>query len=147
MCGNKYCQVSNIGTLNQLFSFGLFLSDSDFFKEAGAIYIQALKRFEEVLGSDHTSTLNTANNLGLLYTDQGKLAEAEAMYKQALDGYEKAWAPEHTSTLDTVNNPGNLYANEGESLERCSSWNSKGLITRQFSRENSSLGKGVFLKY
>src|SRR5258706_2766137 len=53
--------------LSQLFSFGSFLSGSDCYKEAEAIYIQALKGFEEVLGSDHTSTLDTVNNLGLLY--------------------------------------------------------------------------------
>jgi len=50
------------------------------------MYQQAIARYEQALGPDHSSTLDTVNNLGLLYADQGKLGETERMYQRALVG-------------------------------------------------------------
>jgi tetratricopeptide (TPR) repeat protein len=86
-------------------------------KEAGEMYLRALKGKGEASGPKHTSTLDTVNNLGVLYKNQGKMKGAEEMYLRALQGYEEVWGPKHTSTLNTVNNLGLLYADQGKTKE------------------------------
>ena len=87
------------------------------YKEAEAMYNQALMEKEKVLGPDHTSTLDTVNSLGNLYRKQGRLSEAEVMYNHALTGFEKVLRPNHTSTLGTVNNLSVLYEAQGRLTE------------------------------
>jgi tetratricopeptide (TPR) repeat protein len=74
-----------------------------------AIHLQALKRDERILGSDHGLILREVNDLGGLYRIHGKLVQAENMYQRALKGYERTLGLEHISTLDTVSKLGNIY--------------------------------------
>ncbi|KAL8978289.1 MAG: hypothetical protein Q9205_006094 [Flavoplaca limonia] len=116
-CCQKEVMDWNVVDMDDIFEIG-YLNDSiGRLKEAEAMYMRALKRYEKAYGVEHTSMLDTVNNLANVYSTQGKIAEAEEMYIRALKGYEKVWGIEHTSTLDTVNNLGLLYQSQGKMAE------------------------------
>ncbi|KAL2822881.1 hypothetical protein BJX63DRAFT_426718 [Aspergillus granulosus] len=130
-----YFPAKTNGLSGAFHNIGDLYCDRGKFKQAEAMYQQALAGKEDALGHDHVSTLDTVNNLGLLYSSQAKLKEAEKMYQRALTGYEKALGPDDTSTLQTVNNLGNLYRDQGKLKE------AKEMYHRALSGKEKTLGR------
>jgi tetratricopeptide (TPR) repeat protein/transcriptional regulator with XRE-family HTH domain len=76
---------------------------------AEALYLQALRLREEVLGKNHPETASSLHNLGFLSWDQGKYEQAERYYQQALHIREEQLGTNHPVTSATLNNLGIIY--------------------------------------
>jgi tetratricopeptide (TPR) repeat protein len=98
-------------------SFGYVLqknSREEKYKEAEAMYRQALAGCEEVVGREHPDTLTSVNNLGLVLSMLGNYEEAEAMHRRVLEARKKMLGLEHPDTLTSVRNLVNALDSQGK---------------------------------
>ncbi|KUM55983.1 hypothetical protein ACN42_g11249, partial [Penicillium freii] len=114
---NSICDLEGEDRLNTatlLSNCGWFLDLQGAYKEAEAMYRQALEAREKVFGREHPDTLGCVSNLGSVLGRQGKYEEAEAMHRRALEAREKVFGGEHLSTLTSVNNLGLVLDKQGK---------------------------------
>jgi len=90
---------------------GNLLFDEDQLSFAEEVYVQGVRRAEEIFGGLNQATLSACNNLGLLYLEQRQLDKAEAYLQRAYDGSLNKGA--YTMSLDMMNNIGNLLTAQG----------------------------------
>lgn len=65
--------------------------------EIEKLYLRALAKRAEVLGSDHRITLDIANILGFLYLEERRWDNADTYLRRALDGYVRNLENTHPS--------------------------------------------------
>jgi len=86
-------------------------------KEAEALYGQALRGQETLLGHEHPNTLRTVQNLAHTYHLHRRWDEAETLYQRALTGREKVLGSDHPDTLVTVRELAELLKDQSRNAE------------------------------
>ena len=84
------------------------------YAKAEALYQEALRICQKILGPEHPSTATSLNNLAGLYDEMGEYAKAEPLYQEALRICQKVLGPEHPDTAASLNNLALLYNHMGE---------------------------------
>lgn len=91
------------------------LAEGRRFREAEAIYRQALKRQETLIGRDDFACGLTRERLGdVLWRQQNRATEAEAEYRLSLTIVEKHRGSEHPTVARILSKLGRIYRKEGE---------------------------------
>ncbi|KAJ5348541.1 uncharacterized protein N7506_001794 [Penicillium brevicompactum] len=114
---NSICDLEGEDRLNTatlLSNCGLFLDLQGAYKEAEAMYRQALEVREKVFGREHPDTLASVNDLASVFERQGKYEEAEAMHRRAFEAREKVLGREHPDTLASANNLASVLDMQGK---------------------------------
>jgi tetratricopeptide (TPR) repeat protein len=78
------------------------------YERAEALFLQALKLRQRLLGDNHPDVASSLNNLAKLYYSQGKYDQAEPLYLQALNILEQSLGGNHPNTVRVRENLANL---------------------------------------
>jgi len=93
---------------------GTYLRIHAFYPLAEALYQQALRLREDLLGAQHPETASSLHNLGMLYWKQGKYEQAEAYCQRALAIKEEQLGAHHLETASSLHDLGILYWQQGK---------------------------------
>lgn len=84
------------------------------YKEAEALFEDALRLQRLHLGDEHTETLQTLTRIGLMYQDLGRFDEAEEMLAETFTAQQRILGKDHADALATMRNLAIVHAQQGD---------------------------------
>lgn len=80
---------------------------------AEPLYVEALERYNRVLGEEHPDTVLCKHNLGILYNGLGRYLKAAELYQTILGIGRCDWGEDHPDTLSAMDSLAQQYASLG----------------------------------
>ena len=102
------------GTLDELVTVGIFMTDIGRLQEGYMIETYVLEKRRRILGEEHLDTISAMNNLANTLGDQGQLDEAAKMKKEVLEKIRRILSEEHPDTISAINNLANTLGDQGQ---------------------------------
>jgi tetratricopeptide (TPR) repeat protein len=100
-----------------LFKTALYLAGRAQYLRAEPLFQQALRIWEQVLGSKHPNMIYPLTSLAELYREQGKYERAEELYQRALHIREQEPGLGRPDMATLLNNLASLYREQGKYVE------------------------------